>query len=271
MRIASSSRWILGEVESHIKTRNRKKAISHWKSRKSPFASNETFRTHVMLTKNIEYVDLAEVCFFSFLHHHPNTQFIFHCDETTMEYAIEKFSLGSGNTRVDFEKISNQSGLNWQEQKLEIILSLSGSSDLMLDADLRWNAALEKREEVLFLVKEFDFKDKSPFREIVKNTNIGGVNASMKNTSVFTFGGFKLSVADVDLIRQTLRQYREVVDSKIVGNQDKADIGRVIEQFVLSVCSEKWQKTIGFVKETDKPFDGGIVESCYFGATGGKF
>jgi len=271
MRIASSSRWILGEVESHIKTRNRKKAISHWKSRKSPFASNETFRTHVMLTKNIEYVDLAEVCFFSFLHHHPNTQFIFHCDEITMEYAIKKLSLCSGNTGVQFEKISNRSGLNWQEQKLEIILSLSGSSDLMLDADLRWNAALEKREEVLFLVKEFNFKDKSPFREIVKNTNIGGVNASMKNVSVFSFGGFKLSDADVDLIRQTLQQYREIVDSKIVGNQDKADIGRVIEQFVLSVCSEKWQKMIGYVKEADKPFDGGIVESCYFGATGGKF
>jgi glycosyltransferase involved in cell wall biosynthesis len=101
-----------------------------------------------MLTNNIEYVDLAEVCFFSFLHHHPNTQFIFHCDEITMGYAIKKLSLCSGNAGVQFEKISNRSGLNWQEQKLEIILSLSGSSDLMLDADLRWNAALENTSPV---------------------------------------------------------------------------------------------------------------------------
>lgn len=271
MHMASSSRWFLSEVESLIQRNKRKKEIAHWKSHKSPFASNETFRIHVMLTRDIEYVNLAEVCLFSFLHYHPNANFIFHCDEITMEYAIKKLSFRPGKARVDFEKISNQSGLSWQEQKLEIILSLSGSYDFMIDADLRWNAALEKHAGVLFLVKEFDFKDKSPFREIVKNSNIGGVNASMKNVSIFTFGGFVLLEADLDFIRQTMLKYKEIIASEIVGNQDKVAIGRVIEQFVLSVCSETWQKTISFVKETDKPFDGGIVESCYFGATGGTF
>jgi hypothetical protein len=65
--------------------------------------------------------------------------------------------------------------------------------------------------------------------------------------------------------------YREIIDSPAVGKLDKVAVGRVIEQFALSACSETWNIEISYIKESDAPMDGGIVESCYFGATGGTF
>ena len=80
-----------------------------------------------------------------------------------------------------------------------------------------------------------------------------------------------MSPEDENNIQITLREYRENVESDLVGMIDKDPIGRVIEQFALSICSETWSTNLGFVKKSDKPIDGGVVESCYFGATGGTF
>jgi hypothetical protein len=93
----------------------------------------------------------------------------------------------------------------------------------------------------------------------------------MKNVSVFSFGGYQLSNTEFTSVRNTMDRYREIVDSPTVGSLDKVAVGRVIEQFALSVCSELWSVAIAYVKEIDAPMDGGKVESCYFGATGGTF
>jgi hypothetical protein len=169
------------------------------------------------------------------------------------------------------EEIEKNEDLKWQDQKLEIILSLSGTNYLMLDADLRWNSPLEMNAGVAFLVKEFVFHQKSPFREIIKETKLGNIRTSMKNTSVFSFGGYALTEEDVKNIEICMEEYRENVRSDLVGKIDKDYIERLSEQFVLSVCCETWATNISFVKASDKPIDGGIVESCYFGATGGTF
>jgi hypothetical protein len=93
----------------------------------------------------------------------------------------------------------------------------------------------------------------------------------MKNTSIFSFGGIELTNSEIDQIRITMREYLEIVDSDVVGKLDKIAIQRVMEQYALSLCSETWSTKATFVKKSDRPLDGGIVESCYFGATGGTF
>lgn len=161
---------------------------------------------------------------------------------------------------------------DWQEQKLDLILAMNGTSDIFLDADLRWNGSLsEEKGKALFLVREFELKNKSPFREILANFNNLPPNSSMKNVSVFSFGGYQLSKTEFTSVRNTLDRYRKIVDSPTVGSLDRVAVGRVIEQFALSVCSELWSVEIAYVKESDAPMDGGKVESCYFGATGGTF
>jgi hypothetical protein len=245
--------------------------LVNWQREIAPTHSVKDFNVHIMLTQNKKYVDLAEICIFSFRFHHPNVRFTLHCDKEMMEYAKSKFLPSLSENQLIMVEIDSSKDLDWQEQKLDIILELSGTNDLMLDADLRWNGSLNIKEEVTFFVEEFEFKSKSPFREIIKKSTIAKTNSSMKNISFFTFGGYELSQLDLLNIRKVLNEYRDVVDSDVVGKLDRDAVGRVIEQFVLSVCSETWSTQVGFVKITDKPLDGGIVESCYFGATGGTF
>lgn len=271
MRRMISLRTVINGTESYFKLRQDRKTMKLWKNKVSAVHSPQSFNANIMLTNNQKYVDFAEICVNSFLYFHPKSHFTLHCDGDTIAYTKSKFSSLIQDGRVETKEIEKNKGLKWQDQKLAIILSLSGTNYLMLDADLRWNSPLEMNVGVAFLVKEFVFNQKSPFREIIKETKLGNSRASMKNTSVFSFGGYALTEEDLENIEICMAEYRENVRSDLVGKIDKDFLERLSEQFVLSVCSETWATNISFVKASDKPIDGGIVESCYFGATGGTF
>lgn len=272
MRGYLSLRRFLRIIESLLNKRRTSKELSRWKKSTSALASHKEIKAHVMLTRDNRYVDLAEICIHSFFHHHPKTTFTLHCDKSTLNHVYSKFHKEIAEGKIQVQLIDNKGEKNWQEQKLDLILAMNGTSDIFLDADLRWNGALsEENWKALFLVREFELKDKSPFREILGNFNNLPPNSSMKNVSVFSFGGYKLSNTEFTSVRNTMDSYREIVDSPTVGILDKVAVGRVIEQFALSVCSELWNAEISYVKESDAPMDGGKVESCYFGATGGTF
>jgi hypothetical protein len=219
-------------------------------------------------------VDLAEIWVSSFLFYNPKAYFILYClycDKKTTNYVGKEFNTEIKKLQIDIEILNKNFDQNWQEQKLEIILSMNGTLVLMIDADLRWNAPLESTGSVLFVVKEFELKDKSPFGEILAKARIVPPEASMKNASLLSFGGFKPTNSEIDQIRITMRDYQEIVDSDVVGKLDKFAIERAMEGYALSLCSEKWSTKATFVKKSDRPLDGGIEESCYFGATGGTF
>ena len=271
MRRMISLRSVINGTESYFKLRQDRKTMKLWKNKVSAVTSPQSFNANIMLTNNQKYVDLAEICVNSFIYFHPKSHFTLHCDGNTITYTKAKFSSLIQEGRVKIKEIEAKEGLNWQDQKLEIILSLSGTKQLMLDADLRWNGPLEINEGVTFFVEEFTLNRKSPFREIIKETKLGTSRSTMKNLSFFSFGGYALTEEDLKNIKICMDEYRENVRSDLVGKFDKASIERVIEQFVLSVCCETWPTNINFVKYSDKPKDGGIVESCYFGATGGTF
>lgn len=266
-----SLRSLINKSESYFKLRQDRKTMKMWKNGLSPLNSPRSYRANIMLAHNLKYVDLAEICVNSFLYFHPKSHFTLHCDQETINYTRTTFKSLLNDNRVDIKEIEYSKNMEWQEQKLAIILNLSGTKQLMLDADLRWNGPLEVRDEVTFLVEEFVFSHKSPFREVIKETSLGTPRSSMKNLSFFSFGGYKLSTEDKDKIKFTMNEYKKNVKSDLVGIIDKNSIGRVIEQFALSICCETWPTKVGFVKKSDKPIDGGVVESCYFGATGGSF
>lgn len=267
-----SVKRLLRKIESSQKKQKNARELLRWKNTISSRPSTLEINAHIMLIRETTYVDLAEICVQSFFHHHPNANFILHCDDKTKDYVGTKFRKEIENGKVSLRVLGSEYGCDWQEQKLNLILKMSGTKEVFLDADLRWNGAIPNElDEVLFLVKEFELKRKSPFREIRTQFDFTSSDSAMKNLSIFSFGGYQLSEFDLNLIRKTMHQYREIVASSIVGNLDKLAIGRVIEQFTLSVCSETWGKEVAYIKEWDKPLDGGIVESCYFGATGGTF
>jgi len=272
MRGYLSLRRLVRKIESLLNHRRTSKELSRWKKSTSPLALLKDIKAHVMLTRVDRYVDLAETCIYSFFHHHPRATFTLHCDNSTLNRVNSKFYKEIAEGKIQVQLLNIEDKKDWQEQKLDLILAMNGTSDIFLDADLRWNGALnEESGKALFLVKEFELRDKSPFREILAKFDSFPPYSAMKNVSVFSFGGYQLSTAELTSIRNTMEKYQEIVDSPIVGSLDKEAIGRVIEQFVLSVCSEFWSIEISYVKESDAPMDGGKVESCYFGATGGTF
>ena len=272
MRVNLSLRRLVRKIESLLNLGKTLKELSRWKKTISPLALLRELNAHVMLTRNERYVDFAETCIYSFLHYHPNTTFTLHCDNATIGRVNSKFKKGIVDGKILVKLLKSDDEKDWQEQKLDLILSMTGTSDIFLDADLRWNGALNvENGKALFLVKEFELRDKSPFREILTQFNNFPPHSAMKNVSVFSFGGYQLSTAEFTSVLNVMDRYREIVDSPIVGRLDKVAVGRVIEQFALSICSEIWGTEVTYVKESDAPMDGGIVESCYFGATGGTF
>ncbi len=267
-----SFRRLIRKFESlHIQRKN-SLDMSRWRESVSPTAKYNEINAHIMLVRDVRYVKLAEICVISFLHFHPKAIITLHCDEPTLIHAKNTFhnEIDRGNVKV--RALEEKNHRDWQEQKLELILAMSGTKDILLDADLRWNGAIsESIDKVFFLVMEFELRDKSPFREIASLFDFLPQDSSMKNVSVFTFGGYQLTKKELTAIRSTMDTYREIIDSPTVGKLDKVAVGRVIEQFALSACSETWNIEISYIKESDAPMDGGIVESCYFGATGGTF
>jgi len=272
MRGNISLRGLLRTIESLLNRRRISKELLRWKRSTSPGASFRDIGAHVMLTRDNRYINLAEICVHSFFHYHPKANFTIHCDGFTLNRVTSKFHKEIEQGKIKLRMLKNENEKDWQEQKLDLILAMNGTSDIFLDADLRWNGALnEESGKALFLVKEFELRDKSPFREILSKFDTFPPYSAMKNVSVFSFGSYQLSTAELNSIRNVMDDYREIVDSSIVGSLDKAAIGRVIEQFALSVCSELWSTQISYAKVSDAPMDGGKVESCYFGATGGTF
>jgi len=271
MKASNLARQVINEIESRHKRNLASSNLKRWTGRTAENASIDNYIINIMLVLNRQYVSLAEICVRSFLYFHPNSHFSLHCDALTRTYAEKTFADLIRCQTLEIMDVVLKDGMAWQELKLDLILKMSGTDEYFLDADLRWNGSLKKKSQVTFFVEEFKFNEKSPFREICAAIPNIPLSSSMKNLSIFSFGGYVLDDKDNICVKELLVEFKKIVSGPLVGDLDKANTLRVIEQFVLSTASENWRAPIQFVKSQDKPLDGGLVESCYFGATGGIF
>jgi hypothetical protein len=235
-----------------------------------PSATNEDEHTiHLLIVKNPVYVKLARICIKSFLHFNPNSDFKVHCDSATFSESNSVFKK-LGNRVQIFMDISNEA--QWQESKIDLILSMSGSSEIFMDADLRWNGPLPKLFGLTFFVEEFSMLEKSPERQAIRALNsIAFDSATMKNTSFVYLDRYVLSHSEKDLVREYAHKFEGLLDLADIGEKDRPTLMRLREQIIFSLISESWQIPIYFLKEIDSHRDGRFVESSYFGATGSSF
>ena len=242
-----------------------------WRHRKSPTATLNPYIANILVTKNPIYAKVARVCVESFLYHHPNSKVNLHVDEITKKEVENEILSKFPRARVSVFTV-NSNERSWQEQKISLILSLNGTTELFMDADLRWNSGIQSIKSVTFYVDEFPFLEKSPYRQLIKIFRNGEYsNSIMKNTSFFTFHGNHISKElnlDVYRIEQELL---ELIKSDILGALDRDQVTRLSEQIALSIASTDWNYQIDTLKNTDGHKDGAFVESSYFGATGSTF
>ena len=242
-----------------------------WLTKESKNSNSSYFNVHLLVVSNTFYARLARVCVESFLYLHPNSQIIIHCDSETEGELLRQFRVlkffRRGKVRLD--RLSNDSV--WQLHKLQIILGMNGTSDIFMDCDLRWNGPIgdDARGKIVFFVEE---RSLSTYKGVVDALpgNIKKCSeASMKNTSYFSWSGIKILESEYDQILNCWQELYERTLDKTLSSTES--ISRISEQVVLSVFPELFRLPFVFLKESDQQFDGSICESSYYGASGGRF
>jgi hypothetical protein len=243
-----------------------------WIYTESNNSSSVQLIAHVLVIKNDVYCKVAVTCIESFLHFNPKCKVIVHCDSSTIMKTENLLQSASKKREIEIRQIIENENQLWQITKLELILSMNGSNDVFMDADLRWNGPLNKLNVFTYFVREFDMEKKSPFRELIKyGFEEIFPDTYMKNVSFITFAGQSLPANALSILRDKCKEYLKLVESNIVGALDVSIMARMVEQVILSLFIPKYLKEFAYLKDTDQIMDGRFVESSYFGATGAKF
>ena len=160
--------------------------------------SDEHQNFKILAIKKPEYAFLASICCKSLLAVHPNSSIEVVCDQFTKK----SFLINTKLIRkiFDLKIMTIESEKSWQEQKFELILSMNGSSDIFLDADLIINKKITKMANPTLFVKEFTFNEYTRYR-FLKNLDRGIYNNySMKNSSFVTFNKNSINYEEIEKI-----------------------------------------------------------------------
>ena len=237
--------------------------------RSSKLNQNSFSRTaHVLVVNNTKYLFFARICIESFMHFHPKSTVVLHCDLNTYNPAKKYFSITKR-----FRKIlivcDQDINTDWKLSKLRLLLSMNGTTDIFMDADLRWNGSLNLDRNIYFLVREFPFWKFPEYFNYFSSIKIKlNHNKYMWNTSFFTFNSNQI---DKEIIDSMYDFYEELLSS--FQSRDKTFNSnsikeRLIEQLTMSFFADEFGFEVKALKENDSRLDGSLVESAYFGSTG---
>lgn len=234
-----------------------------------PTRKNEsTFQqtVHFLVVGNSVYAKIVQTAIESFLSFNPRARVLLHCDPRT-ERAVRRslFLVRLRHPKKVAISVTDNDEI-WHKQKLQLILSLVGTTDMFLDADVRIRRPIHSISKVTFLVRESKVASTLDFGlfDLLKNDISGGeISFSTKNTTAFSWGGQILAPNQIQL---AWKIYQSVV-RKLFSSPEL----RLSEQITLSILVDALDLEVSYLKETDSQFDGSAIESSYFGATSSKF
>ena len=234
-------------------------------------SNKKTNKVHLLVVKDERYVKLAKICIKSFLYYHPHYEVIINCDGNTLSKTKRSFMfLRLLGKQITFKEIPKKE--YWQESKLSLITSLIGTHDFYMDCDLRWNGCLkdEDSDNLVFFVEEKPLSSYGFLESLISLIDPRIANATMKNTSFFSWSG-----SGNEAIGNYLSTQWALIEKVCSHNgfvqSTKNESFRVSEQVLLSLIPHKFNLNYKFLKSQDEQFDGSICESSYFGASGGRF
>jgi len=239
----------------------------------NPKASKIRHSAELLVIKKEIYADIAKICIQSYLYWNREAVVSVHCDDQTFSNLNKWNSTNRFKSRIDILNTYRNDPRNWQDIKLEVLLSLNGSHTFFMDADLRWNGPfLIQTSTPTFLVKEFKLNNRAPYKQIIENNLLSKyLEASMWNTSFFTFSGFKISENQMREIQEVHLKLLQIIQGNDIGSDDKSSLIRLAEQLAISIAAQSWGVDLGSLKDVDGFKDGSFLESSYFGATGATF
>jgi hypothetical protein len=244
----------------------------YWTRFTSNKSSAVSFTAHILVVDKLVYVALAKVCAESFLFFHPNAKIIFHVDELTEPLLKKKLYHLLRYKNVNVQVLPKLPKLTWQNRKLSIIFGINGTSDIFLDADLKFNDPLPNVSGVTFFVKEFKMSDDFRYAKMISLFNtIDYENASMYNTSFFTFGSHLQNNLELSEFFSFEQKIKDLLQSLDIDLKEIRNMERISEQIALSFIVEKWNIPVHCLKEVDGHKDKSFLESSYYGATESTF
>ena len=222
----------------------------------------------MLVVKNPAYLDFAKDCIKSFLTFHPNSKFEIHVDANTVDQAYESFDKYLSINKVKLIQLRGAETV-WQEQKLQIILSQSGTHNIFMDADLRWYGPLPDIKYITFYTDEGLLMNSPPFRKILENHPHLNKESRMLNVSFVAFAGIQVPDNLIEKIRMTCLNYDKILSESKLTENDYELINRLREQFALSVYASEIATEFCTLKASDSRAErNNLVSSCYFGSTG---
>jgi hypothetical protein len=245
--------------------------FAKWRFTKAKISNSDDFRVEMLVVHDVKYSELAKITCLSFLHHHPKALVTINCDlpnSSILRNSLHR-EIKRGQIAI------NEIGINdrlWQQVKLELIVDLSGTNKIFMDADLKWNGSIQEINNPKVFTIEFAFSQKSPYRQIEQKIN-GNISQSilMLNTSFLTFNGRILPEETKLEILKLHANFSGLIDTCDLGIMDKPQVMRMSEQIVLSIFLSRLKWFDSPLKEIDIFKDGAFVESSYYGASGGQF
>jgi len=236
----------------------------------SPNNENVEQLAHVLIVKNLAYVEISTFSILSFLFYNKKSKVVIHCDEICFEKIQEKYSIQITMGRVELKK--DMSDSDWQLSKLKIFKDLASEAHCMFDVDTRWNGKLELESSVSYVSHfEFPFIEKSPWRWLIMSylKLDDGEKFVMLNTSF---------IRKSDLIRDSDSFLDEIFESLFnisdcteIGRGDLPGVIRIAEQVAISIYLQHKNLTVKALVGDGRPRSGMLLETTYFGATGNKF
>lgn len=231
-------------------------------------AGGEGLTMHILVTSRREYINAGIKCAQSFLDYNPNSSVKYYVDSANSHYLEKKIRRKLSRHKTEIEIVSSQ--IRWQEHKLNIILNKLCSQDIFCDADLYWNRSPDLSLAPFGFVKEFILNANPTFNLLLNHLGILERDYPMINTSVVALGEYSNHKQLAEQSKKLYERILELCSSPNPQINQIAKISRLSEQLALSIAlTEVVGDNLNFLKFSDKPMDGGIVESYYLGTTRG--
>lgn len=226
---------------------------------------------HLLIVKKVDYLYLSVTAINSFSAWNPDYKVIVHMDKALYSQ-IEFFKLKFNNIeKIQFIEDIEDSA-DWIKSQFELLISLNGTFDLAFDADMRCNSKIKLDPLPTNFIIEKQILGKLTLDYIALSFHSVHLynHSLMLNPCVFSWGGNKLSQTQKIAIE-------ELFEHLMKGNEPERSnttFGfprRLAGQIAFSIMIQEYFPNFKIMKANDKPRDGGVFDSTYFGASGNSF
>ena len=140
---------------------------------------------------------------------------------------------------------------------------MNGTSDIFIDADMRWNGCLNLDKYIYFLVREFPLWKSPEYLDFFFSLKIElNEKKYMWNTSFFTFNSIRINERIIKRMYEFYEKLTLIYESNGKDFNSNSIKERLIEQLTMSYFADEFGFEVKALKENDIETEKKILDSC---------